>query len=196
MRRSARGERERGGDAESGEAKASSLRPDAFCFNICIDACAKGRLHEKARALLGVMRSDGVAPDVIRLVVVFIRGGVAVLHAFAVRPRVLERTRHWFRQDGSPTANCSFLLRQRWLKNSFPILSTLSMSLPVFVSPLPMPQNSCRLLLAIPCLPYADMRWLSFEIQPKRYPSSTSCDAITRALLFAMCQHSVRCSFV
>ncbi|CAM9860481.1 unnamed protein product, partial [Ectocarpus sp. 12 AP-2014] len=66
MRRSARGERERGSDAESGEeAKLASLRPDAFCFNICIDACAKGRLHEKAKALLGVMRSDGVAPDVV-----------------------------------------------------------------------------------------------------------------------------------
>lgn len=85
MRRSAKGERERGGDAESGEAKASALRPDAFCFNICIDACAKGRLHERARALLGVMRSDGVAPDVIRLAffVIFSEGdGFARLSCF------------------------------------------------------------------------------------------------------------------
>ena len=54
-------------EAEAGVNLSPVLRPDAFCFNICIDACAKGGLHERALALLGEMRLDGVAPDVVRL---------------------------------------------------------------------------------------------------------------------------------
>ena len=43
-----------------------AVRPDAFCFNVCISACMKGGLHDRAKVLLGEMRSEGVMPDVVR----------------------------------------------------------------------------------------------------------------------------------
>lgn len=45
---------------------APEVRPDAFCFNVCISACAKAGMPDRALALLSEMRSDGVLPDVVR----------------------------------------------------------------------------------------------------------------------------------
>lgn len=42
------------------------VRPDTFCFNVCISAVGKAGLHEKALSLLREMRSEGVKPDVFR----------------------------------------------------------------------------------------------------------------------------------
>ena len=51
-----------GGGGEGGGA----VRPDVFCFNVCIGACVKGGLYERALDLLGEMRAEGVVPDVVR----------------------------------------------------------------------------------------------------------------------------------
>ncbi|CAN0544405.1 unnamed protein product [Ectocarpus sp. 12 AP-2014] len=74
-----------------------------------------------------------------------------VLHAIAVRP-LTTRPREdgaLFPQDRSPTANRSFLLRQRWLKNIFRCLCILSTSLPAFSTPSHAPVQQ---RLHLPCL--------------------------------------------
>lgn len=44
----------------------AEVRPDAFCFNVCISACAKAGMANRALVLLSEMRSEGVLPDVVR----------------------------------------------------------------------------------------------------------------------------------
>ena len=80
------------------------------------------------------------------------KGGGAysyVLHALVVRP-LTTRPREdgaLFPQDRSPMANRSFLLCQRWLKNVFPSLSILPMSLPAFSTHLLCPSTATVLSL-------------------------------------------------
>lgn len=46
--------------------RGTAVRPDVFCYNVCIGACGKVGSYERALSLLGEMRVDGITPDVVR----------------------------------------------------------------------------------------------------------------------------------
>ncbi|CAM9291041.1 unnamed protein product, partial [Ectocarpus sp. 6 AP-2014] len=86
-----------------------------------------------------------------------------VLHALAVTP-LTTRPREdgaLFPQDRSAMANRSFLLCQRWLKNVFPSLSILTISLPAFSNHFLLPStatvlsslfHASNISLYVPCI--------------------------------------------